>query len=135
MRTKLAHGRWLILVMSTFVAVMAGINGVLTIINPTGTSIGMTAQMLQIGPFHSYLVPAIVLLVMIVGGNVAIISNLLRATESFSYLLMIVGLFQTSFIIVQLIMFGLLNWLHVIYLLYGIWQIISGMYYFEQYYQ
>lgn len=134
MRTKLKHGRWFILLMSTFVAMMASINGLATLVNPTGTSIGMTPQMLQIGPFHSYLVPAIVLLIMIVGGNVAIIVNLLRVTEQFSYVLMIVGIFQTTFILVQLMMFGLLNWLHIVYLLYGSWQIIVGMHYFGQYY-
>ncbi|WP_165964751.1 hypothetical protein [Periweissella cryptocerci] len=120
--------------MSMFVAGMASVNGILTIVNPTGTSIGMTPEMLQIGPFHSYLVPAIILLIMIVGGNLAIIVNLLRKTEQFSYLLMIVGTFQTEFIIIQLLMFGMINWLHVIYLLYGIYQVGAGIRYFGLYY-
>jgi hypothetical protein len=131
---KMQRKKWIILIMSTFVAIMASINGILTIVNPNGTLIGMTPQMLQIGPFHTYLIPAIILLMMIVGGNIAIIVNLWQKYEATAYLLIIVGVFQTVFIIIQLIMFGMINWLHVIYLFYGIYQVIAGIKFFGQYY-
>lgn len=93
--------------------------GLGAVMDPTGRSMGMSTEVLQNGPFDSFLIPGLFLLVVLgIGNIVAAIS----AWRGFRYQAYVTGFFSLAmvlWIIIQVYMLWAINWLHVLYFIVG----------------
>ncbi len=114
-------------VIHLFVGIGAVFGGLGAILNPYGF-MGITTEMLRIGPFETFLIPGIFLFLVIGIGN--IIAGLL-VQKHFKYQGFISGLFGTilvSWIIIQCYFLQDIGVLHVIYFLIGCIQGLLSIY-------
>jgi hypothetical protein len=107
-------------------AINATVAGVLFIMDPSGHKMGMSVSYLKNSPFHSYLIPGIVLL---------IVNGLLNFIEAFlffkkkpfaSILIIIQGMLLCGWIVIQVIMVKDISPLHIIMFTIGAILTISG---------
>ncbi len=111
-----------------FVGIGALAGGLAAIINPQ-EPLGITVEALKNSPFSNYLIPGLILFAVIGLGN--IISGLLFAFKlSYQgYMSGVFGLALVIWIIVQCIMLNTVVFLHVIYFLIGLVQVVlSGLF-------
>ena len=100
--------------------------GLLLILDPSGSNLGIPIELLKSTPFLTYLVPGIVLLV--VNG----LGSLVGAAASFTRhrfageTAMALGVFLVAWILLQVYWFTGFHWLHALYLGLGLLESILG---------
>lgn len=111
---------------------LTGVNaivaGILFIVSPDGTLLGMSPADLRFAPFDDFLVPGIVLLT--VNGCFNIIVALLAIFRSkyHAFLISFQGLVLVGWIIVQVCMLRVINGLHLTLFTMGIILFLAGMF-------
>ena len=100
--------------------------GLVLILDPSGSNLGIPVELLKSTPFSTYLVPGIVLLV--VNG----LGSLVGAAASFTRhrfageTAMALGVFLVAWILLQVYWFTGFHWLHALYLGLGLLESILG---------
>jgi hypothetical protein len=113
-------------ILQAFIGIGAVAGGLPMILDPSGSKLGMSLEMLEHSPFATFLVPGIVLLV--VNG----IGSLIGATASFKKyrrageIAIALGLFLIAWIVIQVYWLASFHWLHGMYLSLGILEFILG---------
>lgn len=112
-----------------FLSASAAFGGIVLVINPTGSLIGMPVSLLRFSPFHDFLIPGLILGIVFGIGSFATIlalrfrpawligSALTRATgEHWTWsLALVIGLGQVIWIVTQMLMMRGVSVLHFLY--------------------
>jgi hypothetical protein len=103
-----------------FVAFTALSSGLIMVLKPDGSSLGLNLQMLNGTPFHNFLLPGL-LLMFIIGGTqiLAILLSILRHPQTYKAALA-AGIILIAWIAFQLMMVHSYTWLYGLYLLIGV---------------
>jgi hypothetical protein len=111
--------RSLLFILVYFVALTALSSGLILVIRPDGSSLGLDLSMLKETPFHSFLVPGL-LLIFIVGGIhlFAIFLSIVRHSQTYR-LTLIAGIVLMVWIVVQFLLVPSYTWLYGFYLIIG----------------
>ncbi len=113
-------------ILQVFIGVGAIPAGILMILNPSGSDLGMTVEMLINSPFPNFLIPGFFLL------GVNGLGSLFGALASFKRysfagkIAVGLGIFLILWITVQVYWLGL-HWLHILYFILGIVELILGL--------
>jgi len=114
-------------ILQAFIGIGAIPAGILMILNPSGSDMGMKVEMLVNSPFPDFLIPGIFLLC--VNG----IGSLLGALATFKHysfagkIAIGLGIFLILWITVQVYWLGGLHWLQILYFFLGIIELVLGM--------
>lgn len=121
--------KWLTIwlgILQIFICIGAVPSGIAMIADPSGSSVGMPIEMLINSPFSDFLIPGIFLLV--VNG----IGSLLGGVASFlrykfaSEVAVGLGTFLIFWIVAQVLWIGV-HWLHILYIIFGIVELVLGL--------
>src|SRR5690606_30447405 len=95
------------------IGINAVIAGVLFIMDPSGSKMGMSVDYLSPSPFQSYLIPGIELLVF--NGLLGIVSGVMsiKRVKNYSNLILLQGVILVGWILIQILMVRDINLLHV----------------------
>ena len=116
--------RLLLFIFITFVALTAVISGSLMIANPGGEMLELPKSILEDTPFDSFLYPGLILAVVVGGINfLAVIANMLHWPSRYNWSLA-GGLILSGWIIIQMLLIATVHWLHILYLVTGIFIIL-----------
>jgi len=110
-----------------FLGITAVIGGVPMILNPKGDRIHIPLSVLQHSPFDSFLIPGIILL--LANGVLSFIAlyQTVRRRNGYGWWVAFQGCVISGWIIIEMIMFRAVAWLHLLYLAVGFILIASGL--------
>ena len=102
--------------------------GLVLILDPSGSNLGIPLEELKGTPFSTYLVPGIVLLVVnglgsLVGAAATFMRHRYAAETA-----MALGIFLVAWVMIQVYWFSGFHWLHVLYLALGLLEFVLGWY-------
>ena len=110
--------------LTAFVAITSLVSGALLISYPTGSLFGMSTALLKATPFHSFLIPGVVLFVMVGGTNlVAVVRNI--QTHPMRYNWTIAGaILLLLWVVIQMLLIGVMHCLQFVYLGIGLMMLL-----------
>jgi hypothetical protein len=114
----------ILFILISFIALTAVLSGLIMISNPDGGVLNLPLSLLDNTPFINYKLPGILLTVLVGGINlIAVFLNLQRHSARYNWALA-GGVVITGWIIIQMILIGAFHWLHILYLVVGIFIIL-----------
>ena len=102
--------------------------GLLLVVDPSGSALGVPASLLEGSIFPNFLIPGIFL--MVVNGFGSVIGAIFSFTKR-QYtqgIAIVLGVILVSWIVIQVIIISSIGWLHGIYFILGIIELWLGMY-------
>ena len=119
--------RILSLITLGFLGVTSIAGSIPMILDPSGSMLHMPLSLLEHSPFHSYLIPGIILLV--TNGLVVIVVFMAAAqrVEGYGNLVATQGVVITGWITVEVMLLRLAIWPHYVYLAVGLVLIVCGL--------
>lgn len=116
--------RWLLFLLLAFTALTASISGLLLMSYPDGSLLQLSTALLNGTPFHSFLVPGVILAVIVGGTNlVAAVFNILSHPFRYSWA-MASSIVLIGWILVQMLLINTLHWLQFVYLFIAIMMLL-----------
>lgn len=110
-----------------FVAFTAIPSGLLLMLQPDGSWLQLSTQLLQTAPFHTFFIPGLVLCLLVGSANLlALVKQLQQGTNAFWYTLT-AGILIGGWIIVQIALIRTFFWMQWIYLLCGFFIILISL--------
>lgn len=110
-----------------FVAFTALPSGLLLILKPDGSWLQLSTNLLKTSPFHSFLLPGIVLCLLVGGANlVAFVKHLQQGSKAFWYTLT-AGVLIGGWIVGQVALIRTFFWPQWLYLLCGFFIILMSL--------
>lgn len=110
----------LLFILVAFVALTSVISGLIMMSDPEGVILNMPVSLLQGTPFRDFLIPGIILATVVGGINLlAVAYNLNRHPSRYNWALA-GGLVISGWIVIQMLLIQMVNWLHFLYLGIGI---------------
>jgi len=115
-------------VLQAFIGLGAVGGGIMLVIDPSGSALGVPLSFLERSPFSDYLIPGIFLLV--VNG----VGSLIGAGFSFSRkryaqeIAIVLGVIMVAWIVIQVINIRSFSWMHVLYFILGAIELGLGLY-------
>jgi hypothetical protein len=110
-----------------FLGIGAVAGGLMLILDPTGKRMGMPLSFLDHSPFHSFLIPGIILLVSNGLLPLAIMMAAMRRSTNYGWWVAFQGCVLTGWITVEVIMMRVAAWPHYIYWGLGLALIALGL--------
>ncbi len=110
-----------------FLGVSACVGAVPLILYPYGDMLHMPVSMLAHSPFHTFLIPGIILLVANGGLSLLVLIMAVRRMHGYGWWTAFQGCVIAGWIVIQVIMLRGLSWLHFLYLGVGLVLIASGL--------
>lgn len=110
-----------------FLGIGAIAGGLMLILDPTGKRMGMPLSFLQHSPFHSFLIPGIILLVSNGLLSLLIMVAAIRRSSRYGWWVAFQGCVLTGWISVEVAMMRLAAWPHYIYWGLGLVLIALGL--------
>jgi hypothetical protein len=109
-----------------FLGITAIVGAVPLILHPQGDPMHIPLSLLEHTPFHSFLIPGSILL--LANGMLSFVAlyQALRRRNGYGWWVAFQGCVISGWIVVEVIMFRAVAWLHVLYLAVGIVLIASG---------
>ena len=110
-----------------FLGVTAIVGAIPLILNPLGDRSHIPLSLLEHWPFHSFLIPGIILL--LANGVLSFVAlyQLMRRSNGHGRWVAFQGCVISGWIVVEVIMFRAIAWLHFLYLAVGLILIASGL--------
>jgi uncharacterized membrane protein len=110
-----------------FLGVTAIVGAVPLILNPQGDRLHMPLSLLEHSPFHSFLIPGIILL--LANGVLSFVAlyQLVRRRNGYGWCVGFQGCAISGWIVVEVIIFRSVSWLHFLYLAVGLILNASGL--------
>ena len=105
---------------------LAIVGAVPPILHPSGWP-GLSLSLLEHSPFHSFLTPAIILLLANGVSSLVVLWLTLRRRPGYGWIVAFPGCVVSGWIISKTIMFREVAWLHYLYLSVGLVLIVSGV--------
>lgn len=116
----------LLFILVSFVALTSVISGLIMMSDPEGVILNMSVSLLGGTPFRDFLIPGIILATVVGGVNLlAVAYNMNRHPSRYNWALA-GGLMITGWIVVQMLLIQMANWLHFLYLIVGILIILTA---------
>lgn len=119
--------RILSIVLLIFTGINALIAGSIFIFDPSGQKIGMTLDYLKFSPFHSFLIPGIILFLVNGVSNIFTAFITIKRNKFSNNMIITQGVLLVGWILIQIRMVRDLNPLHVIMFSIGAVLITSGI--------
>lgn len=110
-----------------FNGLTACFGGLLLLIKPDGSALGMSIELLNHSPFTSFFIPGIILFTVIGLFSLWVSWLVLRNHEYAIPLIFVQGCLLLGWIIIQIILIQSLNYLHLVYGASGLLLIISAL--------
>lgn len=110
-----------------FLGVSACVGAVPLILYPQGDMLHMPVSMLAHSPFHTFLIPGIILLVANGGLSLLVLITAVRRMQGYGWWTAFQGCVIAGWIVIQVFMLRGLSWLHFLYLGVGLVLIASGL--------
>lgn len=101
--------------------------GLMLIIKPDGSGLGMSPEILQFSPFTNFLIPGIILLTANGVLSLVVVFFTFRQLSGYGRWIILQGCMLLGWIIVQMVMLQTVNSLHIIYGLAGMLLVASGV--------
>ena len=114
-------------ILQAFIGIGAIPAGLLMILNPSGSDLGMTVEMLVNSPFPNFLIPGIFLLSI---NGIGSLFGALASLKRYSFAGKIavgLGIFLILWITIQVYWLGSIHWLHILYFILGIIELVLGL--------
>lgn len=113
------------------VGLVAAVSGIMLILEPNGTSLGLSVDLLKDSPFNDYLYPAIILLVVngIASLAVAVLSFMKHRYTAIGTILM--GIAMVGWVSAQVYWMGWESWLQPTFLAIGVIEVGLGFFTYE----
>jgi hypothetical protein len=111
----------------TFIALSGLVGGVPLILHAHGEPWWMTQSLLQYSPFHSYLLPGIILFFAIGVLSCWVLLLTIKRAPGYGHWVALQGCILIGWIVVEVLMLRLLMWAHWLYAACGLVLLISGM--------
>lgn len=112
--------RTLLFILVSFVAITSTLSGLLLVSKPDGSILSLPLRLLEGTVFKNFLLPGILLTALVGGTNLlAAFYNLQRHPNRYNWA-MAGGIMISGWIIAQMILLQVADWLHFIYLVMGI---------------
>lgn len=115
--------------LQAFIGLGALGGGLMLVIDPSGSALGLPTSLLEGSPFSDFLIPGIFLLA--VNG----VGSMIGAGHSFTRrryaleLAIVLGAILVAWIVIQVIIISSFHWLHVLYFILGVVELGIGMYF------
>lgn len=116
-----------IIVINIFCGIGALFGGSLALSVGHQTIMGVSHELLKNAPFKTFLIPALVLILIIGFGNFIVTYLLIKEQQYAAFSLIILGIIQMGFILIQILMLLGANPLHLIFFLIGLYQAVTGV--------
>lgn len=129
METILSKSKFLVNGLGTlqaFIGLGAVGGGLMLIMEPSGSILGIPLEMLKNSPFPTYLIPGIVLFTVNGLGNLAGAATSFTRHQYAGEIAMALGAFLVAWIILQVYWFAAFHWLHASYLVLGLLEFVLG---------
>ena len=97
------------------------------IMDPSGGLLRMPLSMIEHSPFHSFLIPGIILLTANGFLSLAILGAVVRRTRGYGMFATVQGCVLAGWISVEMIMMRMTMWAHYVYLGVALVLIVTGM--------
>lgn len=111
-----------------FLTVSGLVGAIPLIVDPHGVPWGFMSQsMLQYSPFHSYLIPGIILFFAIGVLGLLVLCAARRRSRGYGWWVAFQGCVEAGWIIVESVMLRVLSWPQLLYLGVGLVLIVSGL--------
>jgi len=110
-----------------FLGITAMVGAVPLILYPQGDLMHMPLSMLQHSPFHSFLIPGIILLLANGILSFIVLSQTMRRRNGYGWWVALQGCVLSGWIVIQVIMLRATSWLHYLYLAVGLGLIAAGL--------
>jgi len=121
--------KWLAIwlgILQIFICIGAVPYGIAMIADPSGSSVGMSIDMLINSPFSNFLIPGIFLLVVNgTGSLLGVVASFLRYRFAGEVAIGL-GTFLIFWILAQVWWMGV-HWLHILYIIFGIAELVLGL--------
>lgn len=110
-----------------FLGITAIVGAVPLILSPQGDMMHVPLSLLAHSPFHSFLIPGIILLV--ANGLLSFVAlhQVLRRRIGYGWWVAFQGCIISGWIVIEVIMFRGVSWLHFLYIAVGLILIASGL--------
>lgn len=109
-----------------FIGLGAVGGGLGLVLEPNGSNLGMSLEMLEYSPFWDFLIPGLVLLIINGLGSIAGSVSSFRLFHYAAEIALVLGSFLVAWIIIQVYWIHSFHWLHALYLSLGIIEMILG---------
>lgn len=116
-----------IIIINLFCAIGALFGGILALSVGNQTIMGVSTKLLRNAPFTTFLVPGLVLIVVIGFGNFITTYLLVKNHHYAAFSLILLGIIQMGFILIQILILLGASSLHFIFFLIGLYQFIIGI--------
>jgi hypothetical protein len=111
-----------------FLGISALVGAVPLILFPYGEPWGFMSQsLLRYSPFHSYLIPGIILFIANGGLSLLVLYATARRISGYGWLVAFQGCVAAGWIVVEVIMLRAISWAHYLYFAVGLALIVSGL--------
>jgi hypothetical protein len=110
-----------------FLGVSAMVGAIPLILDPTGRMLSMPMNLLEYSPFHSYLIPGIILLTANGFLSLWVLYISVRRRQGYGWWVAFQGCVIAGWIVVEMIMLRMVIWAHYVYLAVGITLISLGL--------
>lgn len=117
----------LVLGLCAFTGLTAVGGGIGLLVAPKGSPLVPPLSLLEHTPFDTYLIPALVLLLVVGVGNLVAAALELRRLRGSELAVLLAGAALTGWIVTQLVMVRTLSWLQFLYFLAGIVTVSAGI--------
>ncbi|MBS7577235.1 MULTISPECIES: hypothetical protein [unclassified Enterococcus] len=124
-----------IMIINLFCGIGALFGGILALSVNNQTIMGVSQSLLKNAPFKTFLIPALVLILIIGLGNFSVTYLLIINHQYAAASLILLGIIQMGFILIQILMLFGANPLHLIFFLIGLYQAIAGVSFLKQHNQ
>lgn len=115
-----------LLALHAFVGIGAIAGGLAAILNPQ-KPLGMSADLLKNSPFNNYLIPGIILFAIIGLGNVICVLTIRSKSRFQGYISSVFSWALVIWIVVQCLIINTVHFLHVLYFIIGVVEIVLSM--------
>ena len=110
-----------------FLGITAIVGAIPLILNPMGDRSHIPLSLLDHSPFHSFLIPGIILLLANGALSFVALYQLLKRRNGYSWWVAFQGCVISGWIVVEVIMLRAVVWLHILYLAVGLILIATGL--------
>lgn len=123
LRTFLKAISFALLLLNGVAALFGGGN---LIMDPDGSSLSLSLSLLQYSPFHSFLIPGIILFVSNGVCSIVILVLIAFGIKKYSWYIMVQGAILAGWILIQVLMIRMVEGLHIFMAIVGIVLILCG---------
>lgn len=122
--------QWILLILYVLVGIGASLGGISALLNPEEPMPGVGVELLKQSPFENFFIPGLILFFLFGMGNLVAALSYFSKRPIQTYFGIVLGSGLVIFIAVQCWMLQMVNFLHVLFFVIGLFQVIGSLYIF-----